>query len=95
MAKRKIDYHGSRSYGADEAKTRRLTAFIEWVASLARPKAGKPGDRSKAGPLARRDTHGFSLLGASSRPPARRAADCPFPLKSGDAPYAPDWRVLP
>ena len=95
MAEHEVDYHGSRSYQADEPRTRRLKALIEWLAHLTRRQTPSLGDRAKSGALPLGAKHGFSLLGASSPAPARRTADCPFPVKSGNSPFAPDWRILP
>lgn len=94
MTWREVDYHGSRSYGADEPKAGPVAAIIAWLASRARRKASKAGDRRRAGTLPPGAQRGFSLLGASSPAPARKAANSPFPVKADDF-GGRDCRLLP
>lgn len=90
---REIDYHGSRSYGADRPVARRFGAIGAWLAKLGGSKRSQAGDpRTRALPARTRTD--FSLFGASSPAPANRPADCPFPLKPGHF-EARDWRLLP
>jgi hypothetical protein len=90
---REIDYHGSRSYGADGPKARRFRAIAAWLANLTGRKSPNPGDpRTRALPA--RPQTSLSLFGANSPAPAQRPADCPFPLKPGQFDRR-DWRLLP
>jgi hypothetical protein len=88
--RREVDYHGSRSYGTDEPKAARFSA---WLARLAKIGARKP--RSPASSIASlSEERGFSWLGLNdSRVP--KPADCPFPMKSADSYDRRDTRVLP
>lgn len=94
--RREIDYHGSRSYGADTAGVGLWSAVTAWLANIAARKALKRAARQTLpGGLPRGTYRGFSLIGASSHPPKHDTVDCPFPLKSGASTHGRDWRVLP
>lgn len=78
---RPIDYHGSRSYEHDEtaATPFGLTALVKWLKQKFRK---APSRRPPSTILLRNGEQHFSLLGATSRNPPRRIAECPFPTDS-------------
>lgn len=93
--RKEIDYHASRSYGADGPKSRLWTAIIGWLADRAGRQA-KPEMRKKpSGGLPPSAHQGFSLLGARSPTPKHDPVGGPYPLEPNDSPFRPDWRVLP
>jgi len=89
--RRETDYHGSRSYGAQDPGVNMLSLTLAWMANIVRGKLRKLGGRSMSPVVLLHDgEHNFSLLGGNSR----SDADCPFPIKA-DIPDRRDWRVLP
>ena len=88
--RREIDYHGSRSYGSGGAPGQ-FTLMIAWLGEIAKSRLRKLGSRSasRAVRLQGREQT-LTLLKAEAR---RRAADCPFPVKTPIVDR--DWRVLP
>jgi hypothetical protein len=91
--RREIDYHGSRSYGADRSEVGAWSAVIAWFANISGRKTRARQTPSRGLPPA--TGRGFSLLGATSATPKHDSVDCPFRLKSGASAHGHDWRVLP
>ena len=90
--RRETDYHGSRSYGAAEARVNMLSLTLAWLINIVKTKLRRLGARSVSPVVLLHDgQHSFSLLGANSR---SDAGDCPFPIKA-EIPDLRDWRVLP
>jgi len=83
--RREIDYHGSRAYAAEEP-VRGFSLGIAGLVDLVRRKLRKLG-REPSPPmvLLHDGQHTFSLLGLDSVPSRRRAAECPFPVKTDSA----------
>jgi hypothetical protein len=93
--RREIDYHGSRSYAAEEPKSGVLGRVAEWLASIAGRNEPKPVIRPKsANRLRVRTQQGFSVLGNSSVT-LRKPAECPFPIAPGTTIDRRDFRLLP
>ena len=97
---RETDYHGSKSYEADEPPIGRARLIAASLAIAARRifrdllNALAPSSSSTV--LLRNSERTFSLLGSdTSNRPDRSAEDSPFPLDTGIARDARDWRVLP
>lgn len=95
--RREIDYHGSRSYGADRSEAGAWSAVMVWLATIinGRTSSKRTARRKSSAGLSSGTHRGFSLLGASHPVPKHDAVDCPFPLKSGASTNGHDWRVLP
>ena len=92
---RAIDYHGSRSYGGNEAPEGRPTLVQRCLATIARLRKSATPPSSSTIMLADEESH-FSLLGSGGRARADESpANCPFPtdLKTRHDPR--DWRVFP
>lgn len=88
---REFDYHGSRSYGAEQPPAKALALTVAWLAAVAKRKWRKLGERPVSSSVLLHDgQHSFSILGADSA----KTAECPFPLKAEPADWR-DWRVLP
>lgn len=93
--RRKIDYHGSRAYCAEEPATRRASLGIAGIVALAGRMLRKLGREPGAPVVLLHDgQHSFSLLGADGAASRSKAADCPFPIKAETADYR-DYRVFP
>jgi hypothetical protein len=92
------DYHGSRTYDADEPRIGRTNLAFAWALSSAKRRLrnlllwAAPPSSSRT--LLQNGKRSFSELGARSpKPTPVRADDCPFP-KRAPRPNN-DWRVLP
>jgi hypothetical protein len=89
MSWRQIDYHGSRSYAADEGEgvtVGNFSLLVAWLAAFAQRQLEslmRFGSRpSKPAVLLLDAEHkSFSVLGGRRRPV--RADDCPFPVRDG------------
>jgi hypothetical protein len=93
--RREIDYHGSRSYSAEEPKSGVLGRMAAWLASIAGRREPEPVVLPKAANRLRvRTQHGFSVLGNSSAT-LRKPAECPFPIAPGTTIDRRDFRLLP
>lgn len=93
---RQTDYHGSRSYGADEPLGQ-LSLLAAWIANMVRGALRKPR-KIPSPPTELRAEHepAFSLFaGARARQERVRPPECPFPVKRETAPDPRDWRVYP
>ena len=88
---REINYHGSRTYSAEQPQLRLLSVVLAWFATIARSKLRKLARRSTSTMLIRNGQHGFSVLGANRH---SDTAKCPVPIKA-EAGDRRDWRVLP
>ncbi|HEU4695911.1 MAG TPA: hypothetical protein VFR92_02990 [Sphingomicrobium sp.] len=95
---RDYDYHGSRSYEANEPAIGRLSLMLHWVANVIRDRARKLAGRSSPPAFT---VFNFSLLGDDSkdeRVSARLASHQP-PANVPGRPAANlnvrDWRVFP
>jgi hypothetical protein len=91
------DYHGSRSYEADNPPVTHLSLMATWARAIFQHKMSgwlKVGARRPPSRRIVRDSkRGFSILGGENLPNAR-PADCPFPTRPiNDNPR--DWRVFP
>lgn len=95
---RPTDYHGSRSYGAEERPAGKFRHIAAWLANVGAGKLwmarSSAAGRQPSMILPSEGERGFSRLGAAhGGNPLARAADCPFPIKPDI--IANDWRVLP
>jgi hypothetical protein len=89
---RQIDYHGSRSYGADAPAFGRFSLIAAWLANAL---TGKNRKRPSV-TISLDGERGYSWLGGTpARSPRARPADCPFPTRPGALGHAGDSRVLP
>ena len=90
---RERDYHGSRTYSAEEPSISQVSLTIAWLFAMLRGKLRKAGPRPSSTVLLHDGKHSFSLLGANDH--ARRdIAECAFPTKPAAVNHC-DWRVLP
>lgn len=93
--RREIDYHGSRSYSAEEPKPGVLGRMAAWLASIAGRKGSKAAMLPKqANGFRVRKQRGFSVLGNSSAT-LRKPGECPFPIAPGTTIDRRDFRLLP
>ncbi|MGE5562578.1 MAG: hypothetical protein ACM3ZV_04635 [Bacillota bacterium] len=91
--RREIDYHGSRSYGAEEPSVPMFRLAFAWLGYIVRRKASAPRPKPLSATVLLRDgRHNFTLLGAR---PGRAARNTPWSgaVKSGFADN--DRRVFP
>ncbi len=89
---REIDYHGSRTYSAEQPQLRLLSVVLAWFATIARSKLRKLARRSTTPTMLIHDgRHGFSVLGVNRQ---SDTAKCQVPIKAGVGDRR-DWRVLP
>lgn len=91
-----IDYHGSRSYGAEPLPESGFGRHIARLVDVAKRAWRKAAPKTTTATMLLRDgQHRFSLLGVDSGAvPASKAAECPFPTK-GDPVDNHDCRVFP
>ena len=93
--RREIDYHGMRSYSADEPRSGVLGRMAAWLASIAGRKEPKPVVLPKpANGFRVPKQHGFSVLG-DGRATLRKPPECPFPIAPGTTIDRRDFRLLP
>lgn len=93
--RREIDYHGSRSYSAEEPKSGVLGRMAAWLAGVVGRKEPKPAvHRKPASSLRLHAQHGFSVLGNSTAS-LRKPPECPFPIAPGTTIDRRDFRLLP
>jgi hypothetical protein len=95
---RDYDYHGSRSYEANEPAIGRLSLMLHWIANVIRDRARKLAGRSSPPAFT---VFNFSLLGDDNRG-GPRSATLPSRPPAANLPGRPaanlnarDWRVLP
>ena len=79
-----IDYHGSRTYGAEPPPASGFSRLIARLVDLAKRGWRKAAPKTAPATMLLRDgQHRFSLLGVDSGAvPVRKAAECPFPIKA-------------
>jgi hypothetical protein len=90
MSWRQIDYHGSRSYAADEGEgvtVGNFSLLVAWLAAFAQRQLEglmRFGSRQPKPAVLLLDSKEkrFSVLGGRHRPV--RADDCPFPVLKGE-----------
>ena len=93
--RREIDYHSSRSYGAEDVRAGVFAGAIRWLASATRRKLRDFVRPTPAIRLIDAGQHRFLTLGADRRGAmSGDPAHCPFPIKPEPTDRR-DWRVLP
>jgi len=79
---RNTDYHGSRSYAADEHGVTQFSLLSAWLGGLARRLISSLARPSSSEILLRDGRRNFTLLGAEKHGSLTRASDSPFPTQS-------------